>query len=109
LLERLLGIPGGSAAGWLWFASPAKTAIGIAAAATIVAGVATLVALRSVGPEAADPRIVAIQEFELAMKYMQKSVVITNEEVGNAVSDGLREALVVSRDSIRQTRQESGG
>ena len=109
LLKRLLDIPGGSSIGLHWFASPAKAATSLAVAATIVALAATLATLRPAGPEAADPRIVALQEFELAMKYLQKSAAITGEEVGGAVSDGLREALIVSRDSIRETQQEHGG
>ena len=109
LLKRLLAIPGGSAVGSHWFASPAKAAISVAAAVTVVALAATLATLRPVGPAAADPRTVALQEFELAMKYLQKSAAITGEEVGGAVSNGLREALIVSRNSIRETQQERGG
>ena len=109
LLGRLLDIPGGATTGSRWFTAPTRTLLGAAAAAAVVAVVAVLTMQPPDAPEELDQRIVALQEFELAMKYLQQSAAITGVEVRDAVGDGVREALIVSRDSIREARQESGG
>jgi hypothetical protein len=51
----------------------------------------------------------ALQDFETAMRYLQKSARITQDEVTNAVGSGLRDAVAVTRTAIAQETDETGG
>jgi hypothetical protein len=101
LRRRLLAIPGRSI--WSSFALPV-------AAGVAVAIVAAVVVLRPVPPPPVeDPRAVAIQEFELAMRYLQKSARMTQTEVTSAVGAGLRDAVAASREALHRQTDETGG
>jgi anti-sigma factor RsiW len=104
LRGRLLRIPGPAAARWPMFAAAATAAAAIA------------VAVLWLRPEPAPPPLdartaAAVEDFELAMKYMQKSATITRREVNDHVGGGLREALTVSGNSLRESarRSKTGG
>jgi anti-sigma factor RsiW len=102
LRRRLLAIPARSARGWPWFSWPALAS---AAAAVAVVGVALWL-----GPDAPAPpdeRAAAIQEFEVAMRYLQKSARITQGQVTSAVGGGLRDAFAATRQALDQ--DETGG
>jgi hypothetical protein len=106
LRRRLLAIPS-AAPGARSFALPAFASI----AAAVVVGAGVLWS-RSGPPEpvAVDPRVVAAaQDFETAMRYLQKSARITQGHVESAVGTGLRDAFVVSRDALAQQTDETGG
>jgi hypothetical protein len=100
---RLLGLPSPGAPR-RWVAAPAALAL---AALAVTAVWLT----RETEPPPPDPRIVAIQEFEIAMKYVRKSAAVTSQGVAGTVSTGMRDALVASRNSIRSADQrlETGG
>jgi hypothetical protein len=100
LRRRLLGIPGGTRVRWSWAAVPA---------AMLVAALTVLLMLRNVEPPQPDPRTVALQEFETAMKYVRKSAAITGQEVTGTVGGQVRAALLVSRNSLRDAQKETGG
>ena len=102
LRRRLLAIPGQAWPSWPLLAVPA-TAFAIA-----VVGVALLLE-PAAPPPTPDPRVAAVQEFELAMHYLQKSARVTEIEVTAAVGTGLRDALVTSRESLERTTKENGG
>jgi anti-sigma factor RsiW len=97
LLWRLLAIPGiridyrGSRSTWRRFALPAVTA-----AATLIVA---LIALRPLSPER-DSEEVAIQEFLIAMTYLQRSTAIAHSKVQGQVGSGFLEAMTASRDSL---------
>ena len=98
---RLLAIPGRS--GWPTFALPV-------AAAAAVAVVAIAIALRPETPAPLDAQqVAAIQELETAMRYLQKSAVVTENEVTTALGSGLRDAVAASRAAIGQQTDETGG
>ncbi len=98
---RLLAIPGRCAG--LKFALPAA----VAAAAAIVA---ISISLRPQAPPALDAQqAAALQELETAMRYLQKSAVITENEVATALGTGLRDAVAASRAAVRQDTDETGG
>jgi anti-sigma factor RsiW len=103
LRARLLRIPGPALPRW-----PA-----LAAAATAAAAAAAVAALlwHEPAPPPVDERAAALADFELAMKYMQKSAAITSREVANRVGGGVREALVISGNSLREpaARKNTGG
>jgi hypothetical protein len=83
-----------------------------ASAAVAAAVVATVLWLRPEPPTPVevDPRVAAAaQDFETAMRYLQKSARITQGHVEGAVGTGLRDAYVVSRDAIAQETDETGG
>lgn len=101
LRRRLLAIPGGAFGSWPLLAVPA-TAFAIA-----IVGVTLL--RPAAPPPPPDPRVAAVQEFELAMRYLQKSARVTETEVTTAVGAGLRDALVTSRQSLERTTKEKGG
>ena len=106
LRRRLLAIPA-RAPHARSFALPA-----FASAAAAVAVVAGVLWLRPDVPAPApvDPRAVAAaQDFETAMRYLQKSARITQGHVTRAVGTGLRGAVVVSRDVLAQETDETGG
>jgi anti-sigma factor RsiW len=98
---QLLAIPGRSA--WPTFALPA-------AAAVVIAIVAIAVTLRPAAPPPLDAQqVAAIQELETALRYLQKSAVITENEVTTALGSGLRDAVDASRAAVRQQTDETGG
>jgi hypothetical protein len=105
LRARLLRISGPALPRW-----PA-----LAAAATAAAAAAVVAALLWHGPQPAPPsldeRAAALADFELAMKYLQKSAAITSREVTDRVGSGVREALTVSGNSLREPaeRKNTGG
>jgi hypothetical protein len=106
LRRRLLAIPG-EAAHARSFAVPALASA--AAAAAVVAAVLWFTP-EPPAPASVDPRVAAAaQDFETAMRYLQKSARITQEHVESAVGTGLRDAFVVSRDALAQQTDETGG
>jgi hypothetical protein len=101
LRRRLLAIPGRSA--WPAFALPA-------AAAVAVAVVAAALWLRPETPPPIDAeRVAAMQDFETAMRYLQRSARITENEVTSALGAGLRDAVATSREALGQATDETGG
>jgi hypothetical protein len=100
LRRRLLAIPGRSV--WPGVALPAAAAVALAV-------VAAATWLRPSPPPEADQRVVAVQEFELAMRYLQKSARVTQGEVTNAVGASLRDALAASREALAREAEETGG
>jgi anti-sigma factor RsiW len=101
LRARLLAIPGRSQPAWRSWA--------VAAAAVAVAVVAVALWVRPTVAPSPDPRVVAVQEFELAMRYVQKSARITRDEVTSAVGTGLRDAFAASREALERDTDETGG
>ena len=102
LRRRLLAISGPSL----------PRAPALAVAAVVAAAITVLVWHRPTpAPPAVDERAAALHDFEIAMKYMQKSAAITRREVSNHVGGGLREALTVSGNSLRESaeRTKTGG
>ena len=103
LRRRLLAIPG-RAPRTRSFAWPAFASV---AAAAIVAAVLWL---RPEPPAPVDPQVAAAaQDFETAMRYLQKSARITQGHVTGAVGTGLRDAFVMSRETLAQETDEDGG
>ena len=109
LRRRLLGITndGRNPAPWIRFS--ARWAVGCAAAA-----VAAFVLLRTapesrpppeVAPSAAEAQ--AVEDFVIAMKYLQKSATIANAEVAAAVGGSLNDALSASRDDERERKRQT--
>ena len=104
LRRRLLAIPG-RAPHARSFALPA-----FASAVAAVAVVAAVLWLRAEAPAPIDPQVAAAAEdFETAMRYLQKSARITQEHVTGAVGTGLRDAFVASRETLAQETDENGG
>jgi anti-sigma factor RsiW len=106
LRRRLLAIPSRAPRARRAFFVPALASA--AAAAAVVAGALWL------RPEPArpppDPRVVAAaQDLETAMRYLQKSAVITQGHVTNAVGTGLRDAFAASRDAVARETEKTGG
>lgn len=104
LRRRLLEIPGRSRPARRTFLVPAA-----ASAAVAVVAVAVAVWLEPDVPEPVDPRALAAQEFEVAMRYVQKSARITQGQVTSAVGTGLRDALAASREALAEDTDETGG
>ena len=102
LRRRLLAIPGRSAAAPRSFFWPAMVS---AAAAVAVVGVALWFV--PAPPLPPDERAAAVQELEVAMRYLQKSARITQGQVTSAVGGGLRDALAATRQALDQ--DETGG
>jgi anti-sigma factor RsiW len=102
LRRRLLGIPRRSPRARRAFWLPVT-------AAAAVAAVAVAVWLERNVPEPASPRELAAQEFEVAMRYLQKSARITQGQVTSAVGTGLRDALATSREALAEDTDETGG
>jgi len=108
LLWRLLAIPRSAprpAAGpsWAWVAAPVMAAALVAVVAIRFGGPAAPVA------PAPDPRAAAVQEFALAMAYLQRSAEVTQRNVNGAVVFGFNEALTVGRDAVLEDESENGG
>lgn len=101
LRRRLLAIPGAERRTTYWWALPA--------AAVAVAIVAVAVTLRPAAPPPIDPRVAAVQDFELAMRYLRDSAALTRLEVSTTLGAGLQEALVTSRESLERATDETGG
>jgi len=91
LRRHLLTIPSSRPLAKIWFVAPVIPAI--------AAIVAYVVIVRTPLPST-DPGTVALQEFRLAMSYVQKGAVVTNEEISNVVTNSLREAFAISRSSV---------
>ena len=91
MLWRLLGIAKVRSRRGFWIAAPVATAMA-----------AVMVALFTTSPQTPplDEQNVAVQEFTVAMAYLQRSLEFTNEEVTNVVSQGLRDAISVSRNAL---------
>jgi len=102
LRRRLLAIPGGSTNVWRAFALPV--------AAAVAAAFVAVVWLRPEPPMPEDPRVAAVaQDLETAMRYLQKSARITENEVTNAVGSGFRDAVAATRAAVGQETDETGG
>ena len=101
LLRRLLGIPAPRARAWRWLAG--------SVAAAAAAGAFAVLLIRPAAPPV-DPSVVAMQEFVIAMSYLQKTATYTNQEIREAVGFGLLEVVDVSRNSIldEESRSENG-
>jgi len=97
---RLLAIPGAERRSY-WWALPA--------AAAAVAIVAVALTLRPAPPPTIDQRVAAIQDFELAMRYLRDSASLAQSDVTFELGSGLQEALVKSRESLERTTDETGG
>ena len=104
LRRRLLAIPAGSAGARPSYWLPAMAS---AAAAVAVVGVGVALWLRPDPPVTPDERAAAIQELEVAMRYLQKSARITQGQVTSAVGGGLRDAFAATRQALDQN--ETGG
>jgi hypothetical protein len=99
---RLLAIPGNPSRTW-FVALPAMAS---ALAAAIVGAVFLL---RPDAPPPIDQRVAAVQDFELAMRYLRDSASVTQTEVTATVGARLRDALVTSRESLERSTKENGG
>jgi hypothetical protein len=105
LRRRLLAIPSASPRARS-FALPVLAS----AAAVAVTVVAMTIWLRPEEPPPVDPRVVAAaQDLETAMRYLQRSAVITQRHVTGAVGTGMREAFTVSRDALAREADKTGG
>jgi len=103
LRSRLLAIPG--RAPRARFMLPAFVS---AAAAAAIAAV--VLWQRPDAPPPVDPRVAAAaRDFEIAMRYLQKSARIAQGHVEGAVGTGLHGAFVVSRDALSKQTDETGG
>jgi hypothetical protein len=98
MLWRLLGIPRGADMPWLWATAPV-------AAGALAVGVALWVTAPS--SSALDERAIAIQEFRIAMTYLNRTAEVTRNEVGDALVYGFGEALTVGR-GVLDEESENG-
>ena len=106
LRRSLLAIPSRAPRARRPFFVPALASA--AAAAAVVAGVLWLKPQPTEPPP--DPRVVAAaQDLETAMRYLQKSAVITQGHVTSAVGTGLRDAFAASRDALARETEKTGG
>ncbi|WP_428098194.1 hypothetical protein [Candidatus Rariloculus sp.] len=99
LRRSLLGIPARRPRVWQWLAG---SVVAVAAA-----GALAVLVIRP-APPPVDPSVVAMQEFVVAMSYLHKTAVYANQEIREAVGDGLREAIVVSRNSVLDEESQNG-
>ena len=84
-------------------------AVASAAAAAAVIAVGLWLSLQPAEPPP-DPRLVAAaQDLETAMRYLQKSAVITQGHVTSAVGTGLRDAFAASREALARETEKTGG
>ncbi|MDX1562187.1 MAG: hypothetical protein R3305_04640 [Gammaproteobacteria bacterium] len=72
-------------------------AAGLAAVATIAFGLGFFASQPLVS---LDPNTRAINDFQIAMAYLQRSAVLTQGELNDAVGYGMRNAFAVSRDAL---------
>jgi anti-sigma factor RsiW len=106
LRRRLLAIPSRAPLARRSFLVPALASA--AAAAAVIAGALWLKPELVEPPP--DPRVVAAaQDLETAMRYLQKSAVITQGHVTSAVGTGLRDAIAASRDALERETDKTGG
>ena len=106
LRRRLLAIPSQAPRERRSFLFPALASA--AAAAAVVAAVLWLNLEPAEPPP--DPRVVsAAQDLETAMRYLQRSAVITHEHVTSAVGTGLRETFAASREALARETDKTGG
>lgn len=102
LRRRLLSIPARAEQ-----ARPKRMWPAMASVAAAVAAVGIAVWLKPAPPAPPDERAAAIQELEVAMRYLQKSARITQGQITNAVGGGLRDAFAATRQALEQ--DETGG
>jgi len=95
LLGRLLAVPGRSESAWPMLAAPLGAMAVAALAALLVASV------RQAPPDPS-PEAEAVREFVLAMTYLQRSAVVTRDEVGGQVGQSLASVLMASRESLAE-------
>jgi anti-sigma factor RsiW len=104
LLRRLLAapFPARRRPTWLLIAAPA-------AAAAIAIGIALFVSRPEREPDAA--QLAAMRDLALAMRYLQRSAAITEEEVGGAVTAGLLDAFRAGHVAVgdETSEDEDGG
>jgi anti-sigma factor RsiW len=106
LRGRLLAIPSREPRARRSFFVPALASA--AAAAAFIAGALWLTVEPAEPPP--DPRVVAAaQDLETAMRYLQRSAVITQGHVTSAVGTGLRDAFAASRDALARETEKTGG
>ena len=104
LRRRLLAIPSRAPRARRSFFIPA-----LASAAVAAAVIAATLWLKPAEPPP-DPRVVAAaQDLETAMRYLQKSAVITQGHVESAIGTGLRDAFATSRDALARETDKTGG
>jgi hypothetical protein len=105
LRRRLLAIPSGAPRARRSHFVPA-----LASAAAAAALVAVALWTRPEPPAPVDPRVAAAaQDFETAMRLLQRSAVVTQARVKNAVGTGVRETFVASRNALARETDENGG
>lgn len=116
LQRRLLAIPGSSPGAWRWVAAPALgAAIAIVAAVVVLRTPVSEVPRTPVSePPAAvvsAEQAAALHEFEVAMRYLRIGAERSGDQVTDVVGSSLRDALVASRDSLRdrQSAEHNGG
>ena len=104
LLARLLAapFPARRRPTWLLIGAPA-------AVAAIAIGVALYLSRPPPQPDAA--QLAAMRDLAVAMRYLQRSAAITEEEVGGAVTAGLLDAFRAGHDAVRDeiSEEEDGG
>jgi len=114
LRRRLLGIPGDARRTAPWIRPAAAWAVGLAGVATVVAALALLHARpeQEPLPEVARTKeqAEAIEDFTLAMKYLQKSAALASAEVTTAVGGSLHDALnrEANHEQKRERRKNGG-
>jgi len=107
LRRRLLAIPGR--------APRARRSLFVAALASAAAAAAVVAVALWLRPETPPPSpdmsqlAAAQQDYETAMRYLQKSAVIAEGHVTSAVGTGLRDAFAASRDALAQQTDKTGG
>jgi anti-sigma factor RsiW len=104
LLWRLLAapFPARRRPNWLLIAAPA-------AVAAVAIGVALFVTRPAPQPDAA--QLAALRDLTVAMRYLRQSAVVTNEEVGGAVTAGLLDAFRAGHVAVdeQESEDENGG
>lgn len=107
LARRLLRLPADGVAPRSERRSPPVLAFGIAAAAAVAvaAGVVVLLASpqRAAGPTESHA---AVENFRVAMTYLQHSTAFAGTEVSAALGDGLRDALAISGRAAHEKKQQ---
>jgi hypothetical protein len=105
LLSRVLSVPAPRRPIWSWAAVPAAGLIAAVIGIALYEGQA----FNGAPEPLEDPRLAAVQEFNIAMYYLQKSMAITNEEVEREVENGLLGSIAVSRRHLGNEQDETGG